>query len=132
MSQHVAGRIRYGRAILVEGVVDHLECPVRRPGGGTCGRIIRLQDHVGFSIAHNLGVFGPAPRDGLVEDRVRKKELRLTCELRGRHGLAPRDARKIGDDAFDLVQALALDVLLCAASGASDNQSAMCGLLEEI
>ncbi|MPL71109.1 hypothetical protein SDC9_16879 [bioreactor metagenome] len=110
--EHVARRGRHRVALLVLDVVDDLQGHIGSPGGGGGGGPVRRQDHVGLGEgAHR--VVDPFAGDRLQEDRVRQEEAVLMHEFRGRHRLAAGDARDVGDDALDLVEAPPGDVVAC-------------------
>ena len=104
--EDVARRAGNRRAVAPGGVVDDLERPVpgprRRGGGGH----VRRHGHVALEKAAAVGGVAPVAGDGLEEDRFGQVEELLPAELRRRHRLAAGDARKVRDDALDLVEAV--------------------------
>ncbi len=110
--EHVARRHRHRVALLVVDVVDDLKRHVGGPRNRLRGGEVRHQDHVGFGEFLPPRHVGIIAGDGLGEDRVRQVEELLLGELRSGHRLALGHAGKVGDEAFDLVETAAGDVVL--------------------
>ncbi len=111
--EHIARRIFHRIAVAVKGVVDHLQCPVAGPGGGGRGRDIGPQDHVFFDEPVGTGGVAPFTGDGLVEDAVGQVKIFLPCEFCGGHRFAASNAGEVGDDTFNFVEPLALQIFAC-------------------
>ena len=111
--EHVARGIGHRFAVAVEGIVDDLKRPVRRPGRGGGGIHVGAQDHVFFDETLIARRFAPFAGDRLVKDAVGEVEIFLPREFRGGHGLAACDPGQIGNDTFHFVEAFAIEVLPC-------------------
>ena len=105
--QDVARRDLERRAVLVEGVVDHLRGRIARPGDDGEGGIVRLEDQVGVGDALDEGflLLRVFAGDGLGEHRGGQRHRVAAEEFRGRHQLAAGDAGLVRNDAFDVVDA---------------------------